>query len=314
MVLVDSMDFFTSIQALPPIGRFARKIKTDNYLSTDRNYDAFILGSSRVDRFDAKVADSLGYSCYNFFIFNSRMEDEYCIMRFLLDHNNIPIKHVILGLDPDMLHNTRDMDWRLLATPNLNRYLDEKDRAGIKDQTARIVQVYCRMGLRSLVYSLKGINKGKNSQMVVENGNLVTTPLPACTITQNLIESVKKEYMPMLAPFTALDSTRLSYLDRLIDLCAANNIRLSVFITPLHPELQAFLAEGTQFDSLQTSLIERMSHIQAKGYWFYDFSVPEKFGGRNEDFHDAAHIGSFNSRRILELVLEPTDTTAQQIP
>ncbi|MCK4593887.1 hypothetical protein KAU45_05250, partial [bacterium] len=95
---VDPFDVCPDSQLLPPILPRSRERKVEGYLhSTDRDFDAIILGSSRAMHLDARYVGSYGYRCYDFGVTGCRTEDCYAILGLVSEHNTVPLRLVILS-------------------------------------------------------------------------------------------------------------------------------------------------------------------------------------------------------------------------
>jgi len=300
---IDPMGFVPRVQLLPPIGHMARVTKVQAYEASPRDFDLFILGSSRSIRFDADEADHHNYRAFNFAVFNSMMEDSYAITRLILDRNKRPVKRILLGLDPTMLQADWPVDWRVHLVPELDRYLHPNDRVPLSHYAGKMVQTMARNAIRSVLYNLRGLHSARNTAVTPENGNLLTTPLPPQMIQPARIASVEKEYMPVMQRFHALGKDRLRYLDDLVALCDSNRIDLTIFLTPLHPELDSLFRRDTEYGNRIWEIRQHLATLRSPYMQWVDFSVPSDFDGSITDFTDGAHIGSVNSSTALDSLL-----------
>ncbi|MDP8208487.1 MAG: hypothetical protein P9L92_17615 [Candidatus Electryonea clarkiae] len=303
VILIDPMGLIPRVQLLPVIGFAARPVKTMNYLESNLDYDMLILGSSRTMRMDSQITDSLGYKTYNFAMFNTRMEDQYCILKLVLDKNRTKLKKVILGIDPEMFHNNRDVDWRLYSVPVLSDYLYEWQRRPISDFTGKIVQINVRNTIWSVLFYIQGKSKAKEKGFIAENGNIFDTPLQPQNVAVEKMDHNKSEYLKMMSNFTDLDSTRLKYLDDFLDLCYENEIDVALYLTPVHPEMYLHLDKNSEYGRMHQKLAEYLSGKDYPNLLYRDYSVPELFEGRNEDFTDLSHMASVNCYLVMQKLL-----------
>lgn len=102
--------------------------------------------------------------------------------------------------------------------------------------------------------------------------------------------------------FERIFPRQTAYLGEIVVTAAAHNIRLEFVVIPLHADLHAFLAQTTyprrraKFLSLVASLRSPLLHV-------HDLPVPSSFGGNDDDFEDAYHLGAMNSELLLRQVL-----------
>lgn len=304
VVGIDPMGFVPHAQLLPPIGHMARVTKVQAYENSPKNFNLFILGSSRSIRFDANEANRHGYRAFNFSVFNSMLEDTYCVARLIHDDNRAQVKRILLGLDPTMLQADWPVDWRIHLVPELNRYLRASDQVPLSHYAGRMVQTLVRNAIRSVLYNLRGLDSARNTAVNPANGNLASTPLPPQKLTAGCIESVREEYMPVMKRFRTLGPDRLAYLDDLAALCDSNNIDLTIFLTPLHPELDSLFRAETGYGDRIAEIRQHLATLESPHVDWVDFSVPADFQGLASDFTDGAHIGSVNSAIALDSLLQ----------
>ena len=74
-------------------------------------------------------------------------------------------------------------------------------------------------------------------------------------------------------------------------------------ISPLHNALDRFLTERTTYAERLDDLIAFIQGNRHPLLSFYDTRVPSRFGGLDDDFENAAHIGMANSDRLLDYLL-----------
>ena len=300
LFLIDPMGMFPGPQFFPVVGRMVRASKTNNYQNSPRDFDTFYLGSSRSLRLDANEASQYGAKAYNFAVFNAMIEDDYVIARLVMDRNRTPVKRIFLGIDPPMFQQDRPVDWRLILYPPLSVYLHPEDRQPPYIYAGRMIQMTARYALRSVRYRLTGGVEKRNTAVVPDNGNLVSTPLPPQILTPERIESVEKEYLPILASFHRLGENRVDYLRELVQECEAKNIELVVFLTPLSSQVDSFLCANSEYGERVEDIRTLLESLKGPHMTWVDFSHPESFGGNETDFSDGAHIGSINSEALLD--------------
>ncbi|OGD74616.1 MAG: hypothetical protein A2Y64_00730 [Candidatus Coatesbacteria bacterium RBG_13_66_14] len=312
--VVDPLDRFPGPQPVPPVTAHYRHVKTLDYLHSDRGFDAFILGSSRVMRLEPTIVDEYGYKAYNYGYNMTRAEDLYCTLRFLLDENRTPIRLLVVGLEVEMLHDSFPVHPETLQTPELARYLRndiELPRLSSED-ILQLASDSVRLSFSSLYYLLTGREPGGEYELDPATGEYVVKPPRAGTvkISANLMRTMYN----MFSDFDALNPGRMAYFDAFIDLCRENGIRVIAFVTANHPVLEEFLVENTQYPERLADAKMYWDFLGYDGFAYVDLSRPEYFGGDPEDFTDLAHIGTYNSELVARLLMETCATAGNISP
>jgi len=78
---------------------------------------------------------------------------------------------------------------------------------------------------------------------------------------------------------------------------------MTCFLTPLHPCLHRHLVAQTDYPLRLRELVEGLKSNQTPLFELYDFTTPDKFGGCEDDFINAAHIGAANADQLLRQLL-----------
>jgi len=291
-------------------GDSERDWKCKWYLQSARNFDALIIGSSRVMGLSAERLDRYGCKGYNFSVNNARVEDWYCILQFVLEHTHMPLRYVLLGVDIEAFTNGAESDYRLVKCQALVKYLYKSNGLEIiadphKDLTGgnRLAEV--RNNLRTQGSNLTPYTFDvRNGELIyVEDEQLISafkTRQPLLGRDVNL-DAQKASYKIRLDGFTALSPVRLHYFVQFLKECLARNIHVIGFISPLHKELESFVDSETSYghmlEEFKVWLLKNNLH---RFFTFFDCSTPEKFNGLDQDFIDAAHVGPYNADALLD--------------
>jgi len=303
-LLVDPLDIYPEFQLLPPMTASSRTEKVLNYLNeTARDFDTLILGSSRAMRLKVDALTNAGYNAYNFSVHSAMAEDLYCILNFILEHNRTPLRWIILGIDPECFHNNRSVDARLLQEHRLSGYLIDGRLVTQKPQAdqLQLISDSFRYAFVSVWSQLAGVEKDPYIEFDSATGELALL-----TPRYNLLEIdplMATSYKQRFAAYSTLDEDRLFYFDSFIRLCADNDIKVTGFITPLHPQLDKALQEQGIYPKRLEELFSYFDEVAYAGFEHVDFSTPERFNGDDYDFKDAAHAGDYNAALLVEKLL-----------
>lgn len=282
--------------------------------------DLIILGSSRAKQMSPAIPERYGLSTFNAWFSNARAEDWYCVFRFILDYAPAPPRAVVLLVDVQGFANDADLDARLACSSTLTKYLRPSDawstplgRKGrhphLSDRRFDSVLHQLRIGkIDPVVLGLR--YKARTPRTAGLTDEEERAPLQL----RNLRDREGASLLQMRG-FTELDRRRLWYLRELLTSCVAREISVVCALSPQHPHLDALLTQHTAYADRLAELIEFFRQFDHPLVGFHDTRVPAQFGGWDEDFVDANHMGLANSDKLLEYLLRrlpmPADTTTQ---
>jgi hypothetical protein len=289
-----------------PLVLHARKIKTSLIQEKHRKTEAFILGSSRVWKFEPSYVEELtGKRTFNLGVNSASIEDFYLLLRFLIDEANPTL--LIVGLDEVAFHENRPILGRTFATPALARYLEpahRRQKIPWLFETAVGWETFAQT-IRSIRYHLTEFPPPWGS--FEDDGSLNFHALEARIRdgTHNLgaeIENTKIEYRTRLSGFEAIPEWRLRYFDRFVQTAVDHGIEVYFVLTPLHPELRRFLRRVVPIDHQLQMVRELVGEAAAAhGFGFFDASDPLIFGSEMADaFYDGVHPRAELTRKILD--------------
>ncbi len=315
--IVDPLDIYPGEQLIIPVASHYRFVKTNDYLynpDNKRDYDAFIFGSSRVMRIEAAQLEQYGLKAFNYGINMTRAEDYYCQLRLLLENNTVPIKLIIVGLEPELFSNTWPVHRQLLQVPELCRYLVADlplPEAG-HEEFLQTISDSLRYSFTALWNQLMGIKPSGKYEFDPLTGDYVEREArrSVVKISSNLLQSLYNIY----SGFTELDPSRIAYFDKFIDLCSENDIRVIGYVTGNHPTMIDFLRQYTEYDKILAEVTAYWDSIEYAGFTWRDFTSVEAYGGDPNDYADLAHIGTYNSERVARSLMEIYETTEVGAP
>jgi len=303
-----------SCVAMHPDEQSVRDRKCNDFLAGPKHFDLLILGSSRVQSLSFNVAAANGYKSFNFSVNSARAEDWYCIHQFVVQHNDIPLKRVILGIDIEALTVGTGMDHRLVNCPRLCAFLHESDQQGAADERAQIHHVdsatsrfnELQQQLRSRLpdeIRRYGYDAITGDIVYVDDDEVSQRHNARRSMRIQDVHSYDLEYKMRLAGFDRLNPKRLDYFIRLVKNCLAQNVQITCFLTPLHPSLHKYVSAETDYRVRIREFMDGLRHNQTSLFQLLDFSTPVQFGGIDQDFINAAHIGGANADLLLGRLL-----------
>jgi hypothetical protein len=103
--------------------------------------------------------------------------------------------------------------------------------------------------------------------------------------------------------YTGLSEERIKYLDATLQYAHQNGIDVIVFLTPVHPAVEAGL-RSRGYETRKSEVTAVLQNVCAKyRVPFYDFSSPASFAGDPDHFYDGVHYDDTISPLILPRML-----------
>ncbi len=202
-----------------------RDIKMVNVNSNYEIYDAYILGSSRVQEFDPKYLQKLtGYESYNYSVNNAKAEDYLAIVNHILSID----KPKLIYLQLDFYSIEEDLYDRRFEQSKLKEFLIEKN-INTSDTFSYVTKSY--FTLEATKESIKNIWKNKlgtYSSTLREDG-LYIRQSETSKITPLEMSYFKKKYVDY-----TFDNSRINYLKKIKKVLDEKKIKLVVTISPMN--------------------------------------------------------------------------------
>ncbi len=270
--------------------------------------EGLIVGSSRVLKFEPDFAEQvMGQGFLNAGVNHGKPEDYLAMLRLYRKRFGCMPKTLVVGLDVSAFNESLPVDARLLNHSELARQIP--DVIPLADRFHRVRELLSwqqtMASARSVKRSLSGSESEPEIQSCREDGLIVYHQREA-EIGQGTYDFdsamayTKREYKHLFVGYDRLSSARLEWFWETVGMCQAEGTRVIVLLTPLHPDLYEYLADGTTFlDRYQElrQLLEREG--SERGFEFVDFTDIRAFGGEKERFVDGVHPLEANTRRMI---------------
>lgn len=197
--------------------------------STNKNYELFLLGSSRIQRFDPeKIKKIIGLESYNYGVNNANPEDLLAILKHIVLKQKTKV--IFLQVDFYMLNENIPLDKKLYNSP-LYKYLDDDNKV-----------VDNKSNLFYFEKSYITFDAIKDSFNILIK-NKITDFKPSYKKNGMLLpESIEKEVDLVKTYFKQeyysykFSKKRISYLNKIKEICDNNNIELVVSISPMNKD------------------------------------------------------------------------------
>ncbi len=252
-------------------------------------YNMFILGSSRVNRFDPQIAQKyFGYKTFNYGVFNAMPEDYLAILNHILSKQSPKV--IILHTDFYMLNKNIPIDKRLVNSP-LADYIDKKVVSNIKESSFYLLDKNY-MTLDALIDSIItlyknviiSLNKDSDTSHKTNKQKRINPIL-----IKELFDFEYKDYQ--------FDEKRIGYLKRISKICRDNNIELIVSISPVSKE---HLKKIIQDKRLYEKFIAYKKILVDIFHTIYDFNNISTFDFDNSYWQDSIHP----TKKLADIILK----------
>lgn len=319
----------------------ARKAKTDyiDGLATEALPEAIILGSSNTMRYrPEKIREALGLRAFNYAVYWGKAEDHWCILSHLVNDLGHRPGLIVMGVDTWTFAPPADehpifpgVRRRLLNTPQLVRHLPDVNP--VKVQWARFTDLFSGQQLRLSWRLLRGGTIGRTTRPTLlqsdrmtaggtrlyygdilgDRGNIFEATeagqYPITDLLSDLIEQGSADqigYLTRNYDFERFWPRRVQFMERLLELCREQDIKVVFAINPVHPVFYDLLAKRTPH--LQN--LERLRGL-LRGFerdydvvlGSFDASHIDNFSGDPDGFYDPMHPATGNCDLILDRVI-----------
>lgn len=263
-------------------------VKMRYILANKYKYNSFIFGSSRIGKIDPfKISDG---KYYNFTYADGLPQEHLKNIKILLK-NRVKIKNILLGLD--------DFSYRLYPAEHENSLLNMPYPSNIFEKVILFSNYFIRMPKK---FTEKEITQ-KLDYDITNSGR------PLCKdcdekIDKDIINFAKdkrfevpthSENKNVYLPET------ISSIKELVKICKDNNIKLRIFINPVHKT--SYLANNIQnFDKFKKELALTTD--------YYDFSGLNKITTNNIMYYETSHYRVKVGDMIIDKIYKSKNTNA----
>ncbi len=301
---------------LPPVAANLRAEKAYLLKHMQPQPQALILGSSRVMKIAPATVERLtGLRTFNAGNLTAYAEDHYVMLRYAVDQAGAQPRLVLLGLELEALHDQEPMNEFLLERNPFSAFLQKgENRHGRWNRLVKLLSWNeTRLSLRSLQH-WAAVSKPAEPQLRIDpDGRLVYVhlekALAAGTLNlESLVQQSARMAIRRYQNYKSPSADRLDYLDATLRYAKERNIRVIVFLTPVHRAVRAELKPYAAKDAEFAAAIQ-----QAAARWsaeFHDLRDVESFRGRPDGFYDGTHVDADNADRIAIRLLGPAGPQA----
>lgn len=275
--------------------------------------DGLLVGSSRILKYEPEYLQTrLGHTFFNAGVNYGKPEDHLAFVRFYENKFGCLPKTLIVGLDVHGFNDNLPTDARLLNNRELVCRIP--DAVPFTDRFQSVKELLSWQQTMSSIRSLKRTSDESTDDTPSESfqdDGLIVYHDREQQIAEGrydfaaALDYSKREYKQLFAGYDKLSEKRLQLFLETVNTCRAAGSQVTVLLTPMHPELSAYLADSTTYQERHADLVhflteQSQSHVGNKGFGFFDLTDIATFGGSPEPFVDGIHPLEANTRRIID--------------
>lgn len=298
---------------IEPVVQTSRHEKTRLLSSQQDVPEGLILGSSRVMKLEPDYIQRLtGQAFFNAGVNYGRPEDFLALLRWYHDSFDRWPREVILGLDVAAFVSHPGVDARLVGHRELARQIPDAIRPTDRAQPWKELLSW-QQTKNSVRAMLRQVREGEETDPVesfrndgLRIYNQREQQIQAGTYDfRAALEYNQHEYVRLFRDYDHLDPHRCRLFARLVRICLDNGIRLHVFLTPLHPDLEQHLARHSETYAARKADVQLFLRLalSARRVPWSDFSQIDSFAGEPQQFVDGIHPLEPNTRKMLDRLL-----------
>ena len=285
--------------------------------------EGLILGSSRVMKLEPDVLEQqTGCKFLNAGMNHAKSEDHLAMLRHYQSKNGAMPRWVVLGLDVNSFSDQNQTDARLLSNSDLLPHVSSS--VPLSDRFQRWRELFSWQQTKMSLTSIRHPKKQSSEpplESFREDGLLVYHQREQEIAEgnydfQGALDYTKREYKQLLYNFDRLSERRCELFATLARECRQADCQLVVFLTPMHPELHAYVSDSTPYEPRKRELKDFLAkQVHREGFTLVDLSDVSQFGGDPALFVDGVHPLEPNTRKMIQRLVSqrsPQDAYAVQ--
>ena len=306
-----------------PLVQTSRAQKVQLLADMSPTPDGLVLGSSRVMKLEPDVLQRVtGSTFLNAGVNHAKSEDHLAMLRHYHSKTGEMPKWVVLGLDVNSFSDQNQTDARLLSNSDLLPHVSGS--VPLSDRFQRWRELFSWQQTKMSITSIRH-PKTEDGEPPLESfradGLLVyhqrEQEIADGTYDfRGALDYTKREYKQLLFNFDRLSERRCEMFAALARECRQANSRLVVFLTPMHPELRAYVENSTAYELRKRELNDFLAaQAKSEGFTLVDLSDITRFDGDPALFVDGVHPLEPNTRKMIQRLVSqrsPKDAYAVQ--
>lgn len=240
--------------------------------------DNLIIGSSRSQTLDPQLLSKFfGGVSYNFGVGGGKIEDALGLVYYLEKEKKLP-KNILLAVDFS--------GFNINSKPHSD-FLNSKELNFLNNQSNSIeISHFLSIDTtRSTFKTLKMFFRQEKPLHYFDQNGLIQGPIKSIDIFK--IESLSNQYFEIQysnGQFN-IDTQRVDYFKRFVQLCKKHNINLKIFLTPVFSYQLSLLQSHKELQTIHLKLLDSLSSIHP----IYNFMQENKYTKNIDFFTDSIH-------------------------
>jgi len=313
-IIVDPFDLY-GVNIVEPweFNRYERKLEL--FKAYNSPPEVLILGSSRVETIDPDYVTMLtGKPCFNWGLTNGEPGSMLAALSMALNEYNAPIDTVIIGIDPSTFNPEFEVNAQGRLVHAYTRYfLKEPAWTQYSIKLGRLFTIeQIKGGLKALLRSVNP-DKGREDKGYDPDGKAVYNDKDE--LIKNGTFDLEKEMARQIPQFievrgfdrfTELSPDRKANWEAILKICRDKDLKLYVFISPIHPELWERIVEVGGDKTYLEAVDYIKGTVRASGGVYKNFTDPRSFGADLSFFYDSVRMRNENAERLISALLART--------
>jgi hypothetical protein len=315
-ILVNPRNYFPTT-IFPVLAQDSRATKQNLFVAYRAHgaVEALVLGSSRGMKLAPQQwAEATGQRTFNLCVGSARAEDYLALFRWAWARSP-QIRTLLLSVDVEAFHDADVFDDRLEANPTLMEALGEDGHQGLGQALRARYHLWREIISRpyavDMVRSVLAWRHRPPSIAVFDRDGLVRYPQVEAEKAADTFDwphalgQSREDYIERFKGMSSLSGARLKRLETLLKEARSHGVRVTMWISPLHPDLASHLGRNTRYADLLRQARDRVARLgldcEAR---FLDLSDPGTIGATPTEWVDGAHMDDGNARRLLARLID----------
>ena len=302
---------------VPPIVSADRDYKAALYRSRTPPPEVVLLGSSRIKTLRPGCVSALtGRPAFNFGVNAGVAEDFLAIFRFMRSQPRFEVREILLGAEPEAFTGDPSLGRALAQSRALGPFVSQVESDPERLWSDLWSQASALAAVRSVWHY--GLDRDKLPQEALEPDGFQTRPLlddqirngrfPQHSVVLSSSHAVRSRYLAG----THLSPRRVAHLHELLEEARAAGVRVTAFVSPVHPALTRDAA-STALPALTRELVGVLRSAEREGLIHYvETRSLSDFHGDSTSYYDAVHMTPDNADRLVTEVYDGQGRCAVQ--
>ena len=324
-VIVNVVLYALFVGTVNPLGtlwgdRFPRATLTTRHTKTklfaawqrEAPVEGLIVGASRSLVLPPRAfSEATGFRFFNYALAAGTLEDIPVVLK-IMDERHVSLRELVLGVDVQMLTRYAPAHELLTDWEFAPRYERKSPSAAwkIRHAAALARETLTPLFVKAVGTSIMAAVTHKEPLYRFHEDGLVDYASRERIVAagkyprEAMIKKCTSVVLDSLLVQYPYDPRRIAMLDSILARARAEHIRVTMWLTPDHPDLVAGVARHPGLDAWVRGIPDSLGRIAATyGASFVNLHTIDTFGGDPNDYYDCAHFGRKNAAKVTERLL-----------